>query len=203
MNCLQDFYNSCITQGEVDSVKCLDPGCGKNLIVEVLPGKRRKIDPAWLEKMRLRAEEEKRVAEEAATGDAAGSTSGAAVEVASTHAISSSSVDPVEPVSAISSAYESEAEVEQSLEHAQGVGRNDSGMLDNVMDEDDLHVEDTRASTTEASSSRSRLSERERDYEHGSPEANNVSLLPHIIVPSLPLSSCLSPATDRLHISFL
>ncbi|KAJ2911473.1 hypothetical protein MD484_g8941, partial [Candolleomyces efflorescens] len=147
--------------------------------VGVEPGKRkrRKIDPAWLEKMRLRAEEEKRVAAEAATGDAAGSTtgSGAAVEVASTHVISSSSsVDLVEPVSAISSAYASEAEVEQSLEHAQGVGRNDSGMLDNVMDEDDLHVEDTRASITEASSSRSRLSERERDYEHGSPEANNV-----------------------------
>lgn len=25
--CLQDFYNSCITEGHVDNVKCLDPGC--------------------------------------------------------------------------------------------------------------------------------------------------------------------------------
>ncbi len=27
--CLQDFYNSCITEGEITSVKCLDPDCGK------------------------------------------------------------------------------------------------------------------------------------------------------------------------------
>lgn len=27
--CLQDFYNDCITRGEVDNVKCLDPDCGK------------------------------------------------------------------------------------------------------------------------------------------------------------------------------
>ena len=27
--CLQDFYNSCITEGSVDSVKCLTPGCEK------------------------------------------------------------------------------------------------------------------------------------------------------------------------------
>jgi E3 ubiquitin-protein ligase RNF14 len=27
--CLQDFYNSCITEGDVDSVKCLAPDCGK------------------------------------------------------------------------------------------------------------------------------------------------------------------------------
>lgn len=29
-SCLQDFYNSAITEGDVGSVKCLDPGCGKN-----------------------------------------------------------------------------------------------------------------------------------------------------------------------------
>lgn len=28
-NCLQDFYNNAITEGDVGSVKCLDPGCGK------------------------------------------------------------------------------------------------------------------------------------------------------------------------------
>ncbi|KAI9934041.1 hypothetical protein ASPWEDRAFT_105387 [Aspergillus wentii DTO 134E9] len=27
--CLQDFYNTCITEGDVDSVKCLAPDCGK------------------------------------------------------------------------------------------------------------------------------------------------------------------------------
>jgi E3 ubiquitin-protein ligase RNF14 len=28
--CLQDFYNTCITEGEVDSVKCLAPDCGQD-----------------------------------------------------------------------------------------------------------------------------------------------------------------------------
>jgi E3 ubiquitin-protein ligase RNF14 len=27
--CLQDFYNNCIKEGDVDNVKCLDPSCGK------------------------------------------------------------------------------------------------------------------------------------------------------------------------------
>ncbi|KAF2878547.1 RING finger protein-like protein [Massariosphaeria phaeospora] len=27
--CLQDFYNNCIREGDVDNVKCLAPGCGK------------------------------------------------------------------------------------------------------------------------------------------------------------------------------
>ncbi|KIV92863.1 hypothetical protein PV10_04127 [Exophiala mesophila] len=30
VSCLQDFYNSCITEGDVDSVKCLSPDCGKD-----------------------------------------------------------------------------------------------------------------------------------------------------------------------------
>ena len=29
--CLQDFYNTCITEGDVDSVKCLAPDCDKEL----------------------------------------------------------------------------------------------------------------------------------------------------------------------------
>ncbi|RHZ73385.1 hypothetical protein CDV55_108956 [Aspergillus turcosus] len=29
VSCLQDFYNSCITEGDVDSVKCLSPDCAK------------------------------------------------------------------------------------------------------------------------------------------------------------------------------
>lgn len=29
VGCLQDFYNSCITEGDVSSVKCIDPSCGK------------------------------------------------------------------------------------------------------------------------------------------------------------------------------
>ena len=28
ISCLQDFYNSCITEGDIGSVKCLAPGCG-------------------------------------------------------------------------------------------------------------------------------------------------------------------------------
>ncbi|EER29968.1 translation termination inhibitor protein itt1 [Coccidioides posadasii str. Silveira] len=27
--CLQDFYNTCIAEGDVDNVKCIDPNCGK------------------------------------------------------------------------------------------------------------------------------------------------------------------------------
>lgn len=42
--CLQDFYNNCISEGDVDSVKCLDPGCGKELNANVTPSKRRKTD---------------------------------------------------------------------------------------------------------------------------------------------------------------
>lgn len=42
--CLQDFYNTCITEGDVDGVKCLDPDCGKEQPVEAseTSGKRRK-----------------------------------------------------------------------------------------------------------------------------------------------------------------
>lgn len=29
--CLQDFYNTCIDEGDIDNVKCLSPDCGKNL----------------------------------------------------------------------------------------------------------------------------------------------------------------------------
>ena len=29
MPCLQDFYNSCIAEGDIGSVKCIAPGCGK------------------------------------------------------------------------------------------------------------------------------------------------------------------------------
>ena len=29
VQCLQAFYNNCITEGDIASVKCLDPGCGK------------------------------------------------------------------------------------------------------------------------------------------------------------------------------
>lgn len=42
--CLQDFYNNCITEGDVDSVKCLDPGCGKELSRDITPNKRRRVD---------------------------------------------------------------------------------------------------------------------------------------------------------------
>ena len=40
--CLKDFYNSCITEGDVDSVKCLDPGCGKDICAGREPAKKRR-----------------------------------------------------------------------------------------------------------------------------------------------------------------
>ncbi|KAJ5248874.1 hypothetical protein N7468_000325 [Penicillium chermesinum] len=36
--CLQDFYNTCITEGDVDSVKCLAPDCDKNQHPTPAPG---------------------------------------------------------------------------------------------------------------------------------------------------------------------
>ncbi|KIW92838.1 uncharacterized protein Z519_06687 [Cladophialophora bantiana CBS 173.52] len=46
--CLQEFYKSCITEGDVDNVKCLDPGCGKDepggMGANGRPPKRRKQD---------------------------------------------------------------------------------------------------------------------------------------------------------------
>lgn len=42
--CLQDFYNNCITEGDVDNVKCLDPGCGKNMMTGLSPRSKRKVD---------------------------------------------------------------------------------------------------------------------------------------------------------------
>ena len=46
--CLQDFYKSCITEGDVDNVKCLDPTCGRAALAGEGPGghrlKRRKRD---------------------------------------------------------------------------------------------------------------------------------------------------------------
>lgn len=32
--CLQDFYNTCIQEGDVDNVKCLSPDCGKNTTLD-------------------------------------------------------------------------------------------------------------------------------------------------------------------------
>ncbi|KAL4898617.1 RWD domain-containing protein [Aspergillus ambiguus] len=48
--CLQDFYNNCITEGDVDNVRCLDPGCTKeqeakaNADATAPTKKRKKID---------------------------------------------------------------------------------------------------------------------------------------------------------------
>jgi E3 ubiquitin-protein ligase RNF14 len=53
ISCLQDFYNNCINEGDVDNVKCLAPDCGKDLKplpppVERTPSgpipKRKKVD---------------------------------------------------------------------------------------------------------------------------------------------------------------
>ncbi|PWY78713.1 RING finger protein [Aspergillus eucalypticola CBS 122712] len=46
--CLQDFYNTCITEGDVEGVKCLAPGCGKEpnsaSSTDARPKKRKKQD---------------------------------------------------------------------------------------------------------------------------------------------------------------
>ena len=40
--CLKDFYNNCITEGDVDQVKCLDPGCGKESGLGGEPARKRR-----------------------------------------------------------------------------------------------------------------------------------------------------------------
>jgi E3 ubiquitin-protein ligase RNF14 len=48
--CLQDFYNNCINEGDIDNVKCPSPDCGKNTDAPVLedgspnPKRRKKQD---------------------------------------------------------------------------------------------------------------------------------------------------------------
>ncbi|RAL08335.1 RBR-type E3 ubiquitin transferase [Aspergillus homomorphus CBS 101889] len=46
--CLQDFYNTCITEGDIESVKCLAPDCGKEITTTATTEnslkKRKKID---------------------------------------------------------------------------------------------------------------------------------------------------------------
>ncbi|KIX99336.1 uncharacterized protein Z520_04912 [Fonsecaea multimorphosa CBS 102226] len=48
IECLQEFYKSCITEGDIDSVKCLAPNCSKDEPVQAgangRPSKRRKHD---------------------------------------------------------------------------------------------------------------------------------------------------------------
>ncbi|KAF2811801.1 RWD-domain-containing protein [Mytilinidion resinicola] len=42
VQCLQDFYNDCISSGDVNGVKCLSPGCGQE---KEIPGVKRKKKP--------------------------------------------------------------------------------------------------------------------------------------------------------------
>ena len=43
--CLQDFYNNCVTEGDIDNVKCMDPTCGRGTkLDDAAPRKRRKRD---------------------------------------------------------------------------------------------------------------------------------------------------------------
>ena len=50
VGCLQDFFNNCVSEGDVDNVKCLDPGCGKEFKTvvcdkeEITPRKHKKVD---------------------------------------------------------------------------------------------------------------------------------------------------------------
>jgi E3 ubiquitin-protein ligase RNF14 len=42
--CLQDYYGNCIKEGDVDSVKCIDPSCGKEGAAGEPPLKKRRRD---------------------------------------------------------------------------------------------------------------------------------------------------------------
>ena len=42
VECLQDYYNNCIKEGDVDNVRCINPDCGKDAIIDVDGRKRRK-----------------------------------------------------------------------------------------------------------------------------------------------------------------
>ncbi|OBT75050.1 hypothetical protein VF21_06529 [Pseudogymnoascus sp. 05NY08] len=46
--CLQDFYNNAITEGDLDSVKCLDPGCAKKREEELAKSGRKRKPKATL-----------------------------------------------------------------------------------------------------------------------------------------------------------
>ncbi|KAI9762850.1 MAG: translation termination inhibitor protein itt1 [Chaenotheca gracillima] len=61
LQCLQDFYNSCITEGDVHSVKCLDPDCGKSTESTKKHGKEdRRISPSELLEMKIEPDMVKR-----------------------------------------------------------------------------------------------------------------------------------------------
>ena len=60
VSCLKDFYNTCITEGDIDGVKCLDPGCGKDRQQQAstsqstdAPGKKRKKNDQTLKPSEL------------------------------------------------------------------------------------------------------------------------------------------------------
>jgi E3 ubiquitin-protein ligase RNF14 len=44
VECLQDFYNNCITEGHVTSVKCLDPSCEKDRLKGIPERRRKRVD---------------------------------------------------------------------------------------------------------------------------------------------------------------
>ena len=50
--CLQDFYNNCINEGDVDNVKCLAPDCGKD-IKAVPPGDGRPLPQPVLKRKKV------------------------------------------------------------------------------------------------------------------------------------------------------
>ncbi|PSN70737.1 RING finger protein-like protein [Corynespora cassiicola Philippines] len=61
--CLQDFYNNCIQEGDVNNVKCMDPECGTE---DDQPGKRKKerlLSPKELLQIPLELETVKRYAQ--------------------------------------------------------------------------------------------------------------------------------------------
>ena len=60
VGCLQDFFNSCITEGDVDSVKCVAPKCGEDLPVKKRRHEDRTLDPSELLQIPLNQEQVQR-----------------------------------------------------------------------------------------------------------------------------------------------
>jgi len=52
VECLQDYFNNCILEGDVDNVKCINPDCGKNAMIDA-DGRQRRKKPKKLQPSEL------------------------------------------------------------------------------------------------------------------------------------------------------
>lgn len=60
VGCLQDFFNSCITEGDVSNVKCIAPACGEASPSSKVRKEDRTLDPSELLQIPLSQEQVKR-----------------------------------------------------------------------------------------------------------------------------------------------